>query len=263
MKRIIIACLIVVALILTSFTSVVTAESKLGQALAGWWLFDEGSGTLAADSSGMGNDGTLHNGIIFTTDALLGSAVDFIGDSGQVAIGHSPAFEPVTGTIEAWIKIAVPQQADIVRKTTDLWVRTNISGGFSVYGLRIKDNGSAYGFVGNDDPDAVSPWTLAISPPGLVTPHEWHHLAMRWDGNTVATFVDGVLRAETPYDPVPGTGLSYHGGSPLYLGVLTSGGGEFIGQMDDVRFYGTARSDVEIFTDFKSRGHKPAKPLGK
>jgi hypothetical protein len=27
--------------------------------LVGWWKFDEGSGTVAADSSGNGNDGTL------------------------------------------------------------------------------------------------------------------------------------------------------------------------------------------------------------
>ena len=56
-------------------------------------------------------------------------------------------------------------------------------------------------------------WTFAYSPPNLLTPGAWHHLALRWDGNTVAIFVDGILRGETPYDPVPDTGLSYHGES--------------------------------------------------
>jgi len=63
-----------------------------------------------------------------------------------------------------------------------------------------------------------------MSPPGLVTPGAWHHLALRWDGGNVAVFVDGKIRDSRPYDPVPVTGLSYHGGSRLHFGVETSWG---------------------------------------
>jgi alpha-tubulin suppressor-like RCC1 family protein len=71
--------------------------------------------------------------------------------------------------------------------------------------------------------------------------------------------MDGVLRDETPYDPVPGIGLSYYG-TPLYglfLGNETVWGPpytpEFLGKLDDIRFYGRARTDGEIYSDFISR----------
>jgi hypothetical protein len=84
----------------------------------------------------------------------------------------------------------------------------------------------------------------------------------------MAIFVDGTLQDANSYDPVPGIGLSYHGTSSLYLGSASTwspewpGDKEFIGQLDDFRFYAHARSDVEIFTDYITGGHKPAKPLG-
>lgn len=236
------------------------AAGNFGTALAGWWQFDECAGAQAADASGQGNDGALQGAVDFTTDALQGCALNFTGPDGGIIVPHSPSLEPVTGTIEAWVKIDQLQTADIVRKTTNLFVRRNISGGFSVYGLRIRANGAASGFVANDDPSASGPWTFAISSPNLVTPGTWRHLALRWDGNTVDLFVDGALQASTPYDPVPGAGLSYNSASSFRLGVKTQGGGEFIGQLEDVRFYGRARSDIEIFTDYTTNGHKPAMP---
>lgn len=240
---------------------VARAGENFGAGLSGWWLLDEGGGTLAADSSGVGNHGSLVGAVAFTPNAVLGSALDFTGPNGGVIVAHSPSLEPVKGTIEAWVKVAQLHNADIVMKTTDLLVRTHISGGFSVYGLRITHDGRAVGFIANDDPTTPgAPWRSAVSPPNLLIPGQWHHLAMRWDGSTVDIFVDGALQGATAYDPVPGTGLSYHGASKFGLGVATAGGGEFIGQLDDVRFYGRARRQVEILTDYVTKGHQPAKP---
>jgi len=237
-----------------------------GDALVGWWRMDEGSGTAVADSSGLSNDGTLSGGVSFTSDALLGSALDFTAPDGTATIPHHASLEPVKGTIQAWVKVSAAQNADIVAKVTDCLVRTEpclVPFGRSVIGLRITADGRAIGFVANNDPTTpLAPWRSAISPPDLVTPGEWHHLAMRWNGSEVSIFVNGVLQDSEPYDPVPGTGLSYHGTFPFWLGVATTGGGHFIGQLDDVRFYGRARPDVEIFTDWVTKGHKPAKPPG-
>ncbi|MCH8121327.1 MAG: hypothetical protein IIC00_16575, partial [Planctomycetes bacterium] len=40
-----------------ALTSIVEAADP---SLVGWWKFDDGSGTIAKDSSGNGNDGTLN-----------------------------------------------------------------------------------------------------------------------------------------------------------------------------------------------------------
>ena len=38
--------------------------------LVGWWKFDEGSGTVAADSSGNGMDGTLVSDPVWRDDGV-------------------------------------------------------------------------------------------------------------------------------------------------------------------------------------------------
>ena len=46
--------------------------------MVGWWKFDEGSGTVAYDSSGNGNDGNLTNGPTWVTGKING-AISFDG----------------------------------------------------------------------------------------------------------------------------------------------------------------------------------------
>ena len=240
----------------------------LGQDLAGWWRMDEAGGLVADDSSGLGNDGALVGDVSFTDDALVGRALDFTDVSGEILVAHDPSLEPVTGTVEAWVKVSTPQNSDILVSLTDLLVRTGTPCGCGVIGLQIQADGSARGFVANNDPTTpLAPWREADSPPGLLTPHRWHHLALRWDGSDVAIFVDGILRQATPYDPVPGLGLSYNDGTGPYLGLGTTwaipGPHEFIGQLDDVRLYGRPLPDREIFSTWASRGHRPARPPGR
>lgn len=163
------------------------------------------------------------------------------------------------------MNLAESKNADVVSKRTHRAVRREVDAGISVIGLRVTEDGGVHALIGNDDPAAPGPWTTAVAPAGSVTPGRRHHLAMRWDGAALAVFVDGELLGSEPYDPVPGKGLSYSGENPFLLGFPTAWGPvpsdkEYLGLLDDVRFYGRARPDVEIFTDYKSRGHKPAKP---
>lgn len=247
----------------------VERPGNFGADLVGWWKLDERSGSLAHDASGLGHDGTLTGAVSFSSDALLGNAASFTGPEGRIAVPHTADLEPEKGTIQAWIKVSALDNWDVVAKVSSCRVRTDppctATVGFSVIGLRLRASGGVSAFVANDDPTTPgAPWRFAESAPGLVSPGNWHHLAMRWDGSEIAVFVDGVERAVTAYDPVPGSGLSYHGGSPLYLGVGTAwgipGSHEFIGQIDDVRYYARARPDVEIHADHASQGQKPAKP---
>jgi hypothetical protein len=53
-------------------------NTSLLDGLVGWWKFDEGSGTVAYDSSGNGNDGNLTNGPTWETGKING-AISFDG----------------------------------------------------------------------------------------------------------------------------------------------------------------------------------------
>ena len=46
----------------TSSVAQIDVNGSLTEGLVGWWKFDETDGTVASDSSGNGNDGTLTNG---------------------------------------------------------------------------------------------------------------------------------------------------------------------------------------------------------
>ncbi|MHC4753519.1 MAG: LamG domain-containing protein, partial [Planctomycetota bacterium] len=80
--------------------------------LAGWWEFEEGSGTIAYDSSINGNDGTLHGLPDWVSGKIGDYALDFDGDD-YVDLG-SPSSLNISGeiTISAWIKAgAIPDDA--------------------------------------------------------------------------------------------------------------------------------------------------------
>lgn len=257
------------AMLVLVATAAGASAANFGQGLTGWWQFDDGNAAIATDASGLGNDGILSGDVFPTTDALRGKALDFTDLDGLVTIPHTPSLEPVTGTIEVWVKVDTLQDSDIYGAVTDCKIRTDpscsVPTGISVIGLRIQADGGAHAFVA-DDHVPGNPWVTASAPAGLLTADVWHHLAMRWDGETVAIFVDGVVREAVPYDAIPGSGLSYHGDFDSWLGLATAwptpGPHDFIGQLDDVRFYARARADVEIFTDYVTKGRKPAKPLG-
>lgn len=86
------------------------------------WDFDEGSGSLAHDSSGNGNDLTLDptlnpttgNGDVFwasSTDAFRGNSALSIASSASTdgvspAVGTINGFDPTNGSISFWIKEA-------------------------------------------------------------------------------------------------------------------------------------------------------------
>jgi len=73
--------------------------------LVGSWHFSEGSGTRAADSSGLGNDGTLTNGPVFAT-GKFGSDLQFDGVNDYVDVGNGASLNIGTSptTFEFWMR---------------------------------------------------------------------------------------------------------------------------------------------------------------
>jgi N-acetylneuraminic acid mutarotase len=70
----------------------VQISDALLNGLVGWWKFDEGSGTVAYDSSGNGNDGSLINGPTWTT-GKIGGALSFDGVDDLLLLPHSTLAE--------------------------------------------------------------------------------------------------------------------------------------------------------------------------
>jgi Concanavalin A-like lectin/glucanases superfamily len=241
------------AILVTALAVALSVQAAITSGLVGRWIFNEGYGITANDSSGLGNNGTLVSSAYFVTnDPDRGSVLNINGASGEVDFPYTPALEPATGTVTVWVKPTVANLADIVHVNTDSLVRCKMSGLFYAYNLRVDDKGRPFAIIANDSPKTCSktPQILIMGAPKQVPLNRWTHLAMRWDGSTVSLFANGKRVAASAYDANPTEGLSYHGTDPLKVAAPTPGYTpgflEYTGAVSDLRIYSRALSDSEI-----------------
>jgi hypothetical protein len=239
--------------LVTALAVAFSVQAAITSGLAGRWIFDDGSGITANDSSGFGNNGTLAGSAMFiTNDPDRGSVLNIYDFSGEVDFPYTPALEPATGTISIWVKPTVAQLADVVHVNTDLLIRCNMSGNFYAYNLRLDNKGRPYAIIANDSPKTCSrsPQITIFGSPNQVPLNQWTHLAMRWDGSTLSLFANGKRVGATRYDGNPTEGLSYHGTYPVKVAAAmwdqTNGFLEYTGAVSDFRIYSRALSDSEI-----------------
>lgn len=91
------------ALVLGAVLTLTGVAGAADPNLLGWWTFDDGAGTTAADSSGHGDDGTLRGGPQWIA-GQLGGALSFNGGSTYVEIPYSSAYDkPSQLTLAAWV----------------------------------------------------------------------------------------------------------------------------------------------------------------
>ncbi|MHC4228977.1 MAG: LamG domain-containing protein, partial [Planctomycetota bacterium] len=207
---------------------VLVSAGEVQAELVGWWRFDEGSGTVAADSSAYGNDGTL-NGDPKWIDGQIGGALDFNGSSDFVEIPHSESLSMLEQiTIAAWTNMRTGSTGEMLIVSKGGW-QANMP-----YELS-EENGSVifwqfYDDAGRDDcaPD---------SPPA----DEWHHIAATYEGTIFKCYIDGELADEWEYvGTIPQNEMS------VMIGRRTTGGNLFNGMIDEVMIYNQALGEDEV-----------------
>jgi len=223
--------------------------------LVGRWIFNEGYGITANDSSGHGNNGTLSGAAGFiANDPLKQSVLNVYGISGVVTYPYTTTLQPFAGTICVWVKPDVAEQADIVRLDTNLLIRTNMAGNYYAYDLRVTSTGQLVGMLANDDPKTGprQPQITVSTAANTVPVGQWTHVAMEWDGTSAFyVLVNGKLAGKTTYYPNPTEGLSYHGQYPLKAAAANYDYGngflEYTGELSDLRVYSRALTSKEIY----------------
>lgn len=197
--------------------------------LVGYWSFDEGTGNIAHDSSGYGNEGTVYGGAEWV-DGVSGKALSFDGVDNYINCGTGiPSFGgALPFTISAWIEW---ENDGVVVSRYDNYVEGE-------YFVKISDNGHI-GFHRE-----IPPWSFIGN--SAVTKTEWHHIIARYDGNQMTIFLDSINdgsmisgeSSSAPATPVIiGADLLY--GTPHL---------SFKGLIDEIRIYNRALSEFEIET---------------
>jgi endonuclease/exonuclease/phosphatase family metal-dependent hydrolase len=204
------------------------------------WTLDEGTGQVAADSSGNDNNGVV-NGAAWTQSGAIGGALAFNGVSDNVVVSSpSRTLKPVSAyAISAWVKFSA----------------TDTSGGEVAtmadnYALRVQPTGEVKTFFHN-----ASGYHVLIGTGTVANTNTWRHIVGQYTGSALQVYVDGSLVQQ-----VAVTGpIEYTLGTDFYLGQQGTGGTNhnFNGSIDLVRVYGRALSAAEITAQFQERTTAP------
>ena len=199
------------------------------------WGFDEGTGSILVDHSGLGNHGVLE-GPGWTTEGKHGGALLFDGVDDLVTVADSDSLDLTRSfTLEAWVKVAqlgADWQTVVLKEQPGHLL-------YALYAGEPPNGPGAHANLGTDNDSDMH--VTAGSPLSVDT---WVHLAGTYDGTDLKLFVDGV---ETGSIPVAGTMAPSD--SPVRLGGNAVWEEWFAGLMDDVRIYDRALTASEIQAD--------------
>jgi|GEM_PF-4400081 len=210
--------------------------SKQDSTLVGYWKFDEGSGTTAADSSGNGNTGAI-NGSVTWTPGKFGNALNFDGVSNYVDCGNASSLNlnpPLT--YEAWIYPKSFDSAGVLYFMTKGVADNNCGIGFGIMGTSDASNKGKL-FLYNGSAVVYSTTPLSIN--------NWYHVVTTNDGTTTRLYINGVLNNSSPQ--IIKNCVSYN----FWIGDRsTYPAFHFNGTIDEARVYSRALSADEIWNHY-------------
>jgi hypothetical protein len=209
------------------------ARTIAPEAAVGIWLFDDGKGDTAVDSSGNGHDGKIQGDLKRVEEGRFGKALEFPGvDENFVEVLHDDSLDLTTFSFTLWVRIeATGNYQAVLIKTADCQLE-NYSGyiyaGRKVFWTRFTSGGPTQ-------------WGFQQFGTTIVTDGEWHHLAGTYDMKSVKSYVDGVVEADAPFGGEPDLSPG-----PLNIGDCPGFAYPVKGVMDDVGLFNVALTEDEV-----------------
>jgi len=224
--------LLAMIMLLMLFASViplsVEADGIVGN-IRGLWHFDEGTGTIAYDSSGHANHGTIYGGAVWTY-GKVGNALDFDGANDYVEAPDSNSLD-ITGkiTIEAWI---YPH------------TMTNLQVIVSKYNHSGPPYNGAY-YLGLGGYGYMNKILLGLSNDGYhyyyvlsntnITANTWTHVAATSNGTHMILYINRIKDKVVKYAP----GVIYASAAPLRIGC-------YLPELGYPRFFDGVIDEVKV-----------------
>ncbi|MFC1713095.1 LamG domain-containing protein [Candidatus Poribacteria bacterium] len=233
--------IVLISLIFAAFSATVVMAA-LTDGLVAHWPFDDGSGDVAVDATGNGNDGELQGGPTWTGDSMMGTgSLTFDGTDDLVRLA---SFDVEGGngiTIACWImatNLDTPgDDPRMVSKAVggnneDHWFMMSSSrvGADKVLRFRLKTDGVTGELKAGTD--------------GIIDLDAWIHAVASWDGSTMRLYKNGAevgsLAKGGVLDVDPTVEMAI-GSQPA-----TTDARPFDGSIDDVAIWNRALTPDEI-----------------
>jgi Concanavalin A-like lectin/glucanases superfamily len=237
----------------TLYTSTGGTSGDINSNLAGYWKFDEPSGSTANDSSANADIGTATGTTIVA--GQIGNARSFSGTTDLVDMGDpaSGVFDFGAGqdfSYSFWLKRVATASSE--------FIFAKGAGGTADVGYSIALSGGVQPVVYLSKSGEASRLTITGS---NISDTSWHFIAATFSRTGLGSFyLDGALNAT---GNISGYNVSLSNGSRhLTVGCSSSGTACFNGTIDDVRVYSRALSASDVLTLYNSTATACASPVG-
>lgn len=208
---------------------------------AGYWKFDEKTGTVAADASGNGHSGTYTGGITLGSAALTsepGYSATFDGSTGYVTVPNAAWLNSTTQTIFARIK----PTAETFNPSDVTVIAGRWAGGGSQPLFMWINSAGKLGASANANQAKVTGSTTLVA-------GQTYSVHARVNGTTLDVFVNGVLDGSAPLAATLQTGGNANfiiGQVDIALGVASY---NYAGVIDEVALFPSGLTDNQIGTE--------------
>jgi Concanavalin A-like lectin/glucanases superfamily/Domain of unknown function (DUF4082) len=221
------------------FSTPQSSEEDVAKSLTptAWWELDDAAGSsTAVDSSGNGNTGTIHGGITFGETGPLegGTTAAFDGSTGFIATGLNFSSSWTELSLAGWVQIPADnsQVSGVVGNSN-----AASAGGAN---LQVSNSGGDLAIQLNIDTSAGATSASFVNGLGVEWGDgKWHHVAVTWNGSTVACYLDA-----EPIGTSPITGSLTTGSSDVTVGA--AGGNYFLGNMAQVLVTNSALAPGDV-----------------
>lgn len=205
------------------------------------FALDEGTGTVANDSSGNGNTGSLLGPSWVQGKVEFGLSFDGVDD--RVGVAHASNLDVTNAvTVSAWFKLASYKDWSVIASKES----TTQDHSYAVW-LNPQHRLAGNFVIGDNVHQVLSPSAIPLN--------TWTHVAVTYDGSLMRLYLNGV---EVSTKVVSGDFAATTG--PLWIGGDQWSSDYFPGVIDEVRVYGDALSESAIRNDM-TLPVNPAAPL--
>ncbi|MBM3241160.1 LamG domain-containing protein [Candidatus Poribacteria bacterium] len=234
--RLILVC--IVTLVISALFAGLSYPKIDSTSIAAVWLFNEGKGDAAKDSSGNGNDGKLTNGPTWVK-GKFDMALQFDGKDDFVDVEDTDELSGSDGkklTVVAWFKTTKIEGTDNTPIVTKYLSASEKDWGLTVDSGKLK---FAYETVGAGVDFEVN----APSMGGVVELDKWYHGAFVLDRKAVKVYLDGAeVAAATIPTETPNTDVN------VAIGAVVYRNNYYQGLIDEVAVINAVLSQEDIST---------------
>jgi hypothetical protein len=217
-----------------------------GGVVAGYWGLDEAGGTVASDTSGNANDGTISGASHVA--GIIGSGLRFDGSNDAVTVANSSDYKPAALTVSCFARFDKLFGNTVSGSSEDgrmvLVAQANAGGGYGYALYKTECNSLVFEMANSATTNSV----LVETSDALVTTGSWYSVIGTYDGTNACLYLDGELVAAAPYS----SSAEYDSSTGLVFGNNPAGmnSGFLAGRLDTVRVLASAMTAADVFDPY-------------